>query len=326
MRVLITGATGFIGRHLLTRLIQRGDDVRVLAVPGTTGDLVGVNRTDVILGSLADRALLARACRDRQVVVHLAAKVTGTSAADFRSVNIEGTRNLLDGAKQARVQRFVHMSSTAVYGLTPFPVMWPITEDSPLAAHGSRGVRLYGWSKIESERAVRTAHRAWGLEYVIIRPTVVYGSGAVGARRLLLTLLPTPALMWIEFAPGGVVQWMHVSDLVRLILRAMVHRGAANDVFTAAGPRALTITQLSLELRRALGSIWAAPAALSPRGPTVMVAPFAMTKAAQRLGFSPEVGIREGLREMFGREQAAPPPGFNGGGRDDGAIESDGRV
>jgi UDP-glucose 4-epimerase len=314
MKVLLTGATGFIGRRLLARLVDESNEVCVLALPDTVKDLVQTKQVRVVVGSLSDREVLARAARHIDVVVHLAAKVTGLALNEFRVVNVEGTSHLLDASVQARVKRFVYMSSTAVYGLAPFLVMWPIAEDSPLAAHGSRGLRLYGWSKIEAEKAVVRAHEASGMDYVILRPTVVYGRGAVGAERLLSLLMQFPQRMRFEIAPNGVIQWIHVSDLVELTIRAIGDRAAVNQVFNAAGATANSLPEVSAALRSVLGQFWQFPVP-TWMPPAPLVAPFAIDKARQLLRFSPRVRIRDGLAEMFGRRAGGGP-----GQRENGVV------
>jgi nucleoside-diphosphate-sugar epimerase len=297
MKVLLTGGTGFIGRHVLSRLLRDGADVRLLALPGTTEGLARHAKLTVLLGSLSDREMLSRAARSTDVVVHLAAKVTGYVPRDFRSVNIEGTRNVLDASVAARVGRFVYMSSTAVYGLAPFPAMWPITEDSPQAAHGSRTLRLYSWSKIEAEKLVQRAAEQRRLEFVIVRPTVVYGPGATGAQRLLAALFRYPKIVGFEVAPNGVLQWMHVDDLVEMMARTLTRKACVNQAFNAAG----TVVTLR-DVAAALGgvSVQRRPlrgAALNGARP--WPPPFSMEKAKRLLKFAPAIPLVDGLRSLF---------------------------
>jgi nucleoside-diphosphate-sugar epimerase len=215
------------------------------------------------------------------------------------------------------------MSTTAVYGLAPFPIMWPIAEDSPLAAHGSRTLRLYGWSKIEAEKAVIRTHQLNGLEYAILRPTVVYGSGSIGAERLLSMLVQFPNLMRFEVAPNGVIQWMHVSDLVELMTRTMRDRAAANQVFNAAGGAAVSLVEVSAALRMLLGPAWAPLAPLVPPPARSHVPPFAIAKARRLLRFQPRMQIVEGLAEMFG---SADGDGVRSGGDGAGRAPTMGTV
>lgn len=105
MRVLLTGATGFIGSHVLDRLVARGDQVRVLALPETVEQVRYCAGVSIVAGSLSDRDLLAGAARETEVVYHLGGLLPGSPPEETRIVNTQGTENLLYGCVRGRVRR-----------------------------------------------------------------------------------------------------------------------------------------------------------------------------------------------------------------------------
>ena len=116
MRVLVTGGTGFVGSHLIERLIARGDRVHALVRAGSRRDVVESFGAEVLTGDLDDAAALAAACEDCEVIYHCAARVDFEGSEDeFQRTTVEGTRRLVNAARQAGVRRFVQVSSCGVF-------------------------------------------------------------------------------------------------------------------------------------------------------------------------------------------------------------------
>ena len=260
MKVCLTGATGFIGRYVLERLLARDDEVVVLALPETIEQLPHRDGVQVVAASLEDPDALAEATREAEVVYHLAALLPGSDPRDLFRVNVDGTENLLRATPEG--VRFVFTSSVAVYRPAPWPFMWPITEDHPQAAYANEGLRSYGQSKIDAEQRILRAHDERGLEYVILRPTATYGPGAQYAERLL----QHATRPWGGWAPGagwgmppwlqpgdlaeygaeyGVLQSVHVRDLADAVVRAGTVSEAANEVINVAGGEVFTPQQVA---------------------------------------------------------------------------------
>jgi dihydroflavonol-4-reductase len=169
--VLVTGATGFLGRELVRRLRARGDDVRILARPiSRLGDLAG--QVEVTHGNVLDTASVAAAVKGRDLVFHTAGLVS-TLASEHRAmfaVNVDGTRNVLEAARQAGVQRVVYTSSSYAVGHTldgralNEQAVW---EDPGVA---------YARSKRRAEDAAFAVARG-GLPLVVVNPSFVLGPG-----------------------------------------------------------------------------------------------------------------------------------------------------
>ena len=170
LRILITGGSGFLGINLARYLLERGHSVRTL-------DLVEFDyadcrdRVDWIVGDIRDAAMAQRACKDIDIVVHAAAALPLYSPEDIRTTDIDGTRRMLEAAQANGVQRFVMISSTAVYGI---PDHHPLFEDDKLI-----GVGPYGQAKIAAEE-VCLEYRKQGMCVPIIRPKSFVGPERLG--------------------------------------------------------------------------------------------------------------------------------------------------
>lgn len=177
--LLVTGAGGFLGRHVVPELARAGWALRVLLRPGRpVPPWCQGPRLEAHPGDLDDPASLAAACRGVGTVVHLAARLnvpleTGQEKERLMEVNARGTARLLEACREAGVGEFVLLSSVAAMGDPPRGVV--ATETLPPAPD-----RVYGTSKLEAERAAGEARRTWGLKSVILRPVVVYGEGDRG--------------------------------------------------------------------------------------------------------------------------------------------------
>ena len=174
-RYLITGGAGFLGINLTRYLLARGNEV-------VTFDLAEFDYEDVkdqvqhVKGDIRDRAALDRAMAGINVVVHTAAALPLYKQEDIFTTDIDGTRNVIDSAFSHQVDRFIHISSTAVYGI---PDHHPLLEDDKLD-----GVGPYGKAKIMAEQ-VCAAYRAQGKCVTIIRPKSFVGPERLGVFALL---------------------------------------------------------------------------------------------------------------------------------------------
>ena len=217
MRIAVTGATGFIGRHVVAHLTGRGDSV-------------------VAVGRPLERKPLLRAFHHADTVVHLAGIVSTTRDEEYARVNVDLARVVAEAARDSGA-RLVHVSSLAAAG--PAPPDAPRTETDPPAP-----MTAYGRSKLEGERAIASVP---GLRAIVLRPGVVYGSGD---RALLpLFVLATYGVLPLIGRRGAAYTFVHVSDVVRTIAAA-VDRQEINDV-VSVGYREPVTTRALLEGVRA---------------------------------------------------------------------------
>jgi 2-alkyl-3-oxoalkanoate reductase len=168
--VLVTGATGFVGSHVAEALARSGEAVRALARPGADTSFLERLGAGIVRGDMSDLASLKSAMEGVDVVVHCAAKVGDWGHVDeFRKVNVEGLRALLDATLGKPLHRFVHISTLGVYEARHH---YGTDETEPLP---ERHIDGYTQSKVEAERLALQYHRKQGVPVVILRPGFVYG-------------------------------------------------------------------------------------------------------------------------------------------------------
>ncbi|HSH45745.1 MAG TPA: NAD-dependent epimerase/dehydratase family protein [Longimicrobiales bacterium] len=230
--ILITGATGFVGTHLVEAIARNG--LRARALVRETSDTGALRKHGIerVVGDLTDPAALRRAVRDADTVLHLAAATRSLAPAGFHAVNAEGTGQLVRAMTEAGGGRLVYLSSLAAVGPRRDR---PVRPDDP-----PRPLTVYGSSKLEGERRVRSGV---GVSSAILRAPAVYGPGD---RDLLpFFRLANRGVLPVIGSLERQLQLVHVRDLARAILAAA--RSSATGVFHIAEPRAYTWAQV-LEL------------------------------------------------------------------------------
>jgi len=218
---LVTGATGFIGSHLTRALVERGREVRILTRSACVAPELAA-AVEVVRGDLTDPHSLAPAVAGVDRVFHCAAVVADWGdPAVFRRTNVQGVANLLAASRDAGINRFVHLSTTDVYGFPDAPV-------DEWAGYRYRGW-AYGDTKIDGERLVWQA-RGDGLPVTVIRPANVYGVGSRSFVQQIAEALKAGQMIHLgrrEPAAG----LCHVENLVDCILRAAAHPASVGEVY-----------------------------------------------------------------------------------------------
>jgi nucleoside-diphosphate-sugar epimerase len=227
MTVAITGATGFIGRHLTARLIAGGAAVRSILRPDSPSEAPA--GTTVVRTRLETTAL-ASAFAEAHAVVHLAGVVASASASGYTAVNVAGTRGVAEAARQTGA-RLIHVSSLAAAG--PAAAGAPRSEDDPVEP-----ITSYGRSKLEGERAILDTA---GLDWTILRPGAVYGPGD-------RAMLPLFRLVRHRVVPtigrqDAAFTFVHVTDVVAAITAAIIHH-RPQEIFFVGHPRPVGAREL----------------------------------------------------------------------------------
>jgi nucleoside-diphosphate-sugar epimerase len=207
----ISGGAGFLGLHLARRLLAEGHAVRSLDL-ARLDDPELESAVDELRADVRDPDAAARLTRGADVVVHAAAALPiRGSGREIASVNVDGTRTILEASKRAGARRAVVISSTAVYGI---PKTHPIIEDSPL-----KGVGPYGRSKIEAER-IAGSYGPEGPEVVIVRPKTFLGPERLGVFEILFDWIREGRRIPILGDGANRYQLLDVDDLVDAVLGA----------------------------------------------------------------------------------------------------------
>jgi nucleoside-diphosphate-sugar epimerase len=234
MRVLITGGAGFFGFHMANKLIQHGHEVRLLDIADyIEEDYIGP--VEFHKGDVRDRKVVDRVMHGVDAVIHAAAALPLWPRREIFSVNVEGTRTVLESAQAHGVPRVVFISSTAVYGI---PRKHPILEDDPL-----QGVGPYGESKIQAEQICQS-FRERGLTVTVIRPKTFIGPGRLGVFQILFDWVERGKPIPIIGSGRNRYQLLDVDDLTDAIVLALtVPAEQANDTFNIGAERFGTVRE-----------------------------------------------------------------------------------
>jgi nucleoside-diphosphate-sugar epimerase len=304
----ISGGAGFLGLHLARRLLADGRQVRTLdVVPLDDAELE--RSVEELRGDIRDADRVRELVAGADVVVHAAAALPIQASRDsIRSVNVGGTENVLQAARDAGVRRVVFISSTAVYGV---PEKHPIEEDDPLV-----GVGWYGESKIDAEALCRVA----AVETTIIRPKTFIGPERLGVFEILFDWIREGRRIYILGKGHNRYQLLGVEDLVDAIVRAASAAAAAGETFNVGATEFGTVRSDLQALIDHAGSssrlrpVPAKPAEMALRGLELLrLSPLAewhyrtahrdsfvdVAKAQGLLGWQPRLSNREALIETY---------------------------
>jgi nucleoside-diphosphate-sugar epimerase len=225
-RILVTGATGFLGTYLCREMHGRGLDLTVLARSPARARWLLENDVPVRWGDITSKDACAAAVEGRDVLIHLAAAADVSDPAVNRRVNIDGLQNVLQAAQEGGVKRIVFLSSTCA----------------------GRHLRdAYGDTKLEGEGLVKAS----GLEFTILRPTMIYGRGSKEFDTFINTIRWSPVIPLIGTG-RNVVQPVHVEDAVEVILQAARSPQAIGKTYDLAGATSISFDDFVRLVRRTL--------------------------------------------------------------------------
>jgi nucleoside-diphosphate-sugar epimerase len=313
-RVLITGAGGFTGLALARSLARRGHVVRGLVRnPASAAGLTGAG-IEVLAGDVRDEALVRRALEGVDHVYHLAAvfRRAGVPDSEYRTVHVDATRQLIEAAADAGVQRVIHCSTVGVHGDVRGD--GPATEDAPF-----HPMDIYQQTKLEGEWMARETARRTGVPVTVVRPGPIYGPGD----RRLFKLIGGVARRRFRLLGDGTprFQMVYVEDLIEGFRLAAEHPDAVGRTYILTGAEAPTLLELVDEIARVadvppprlrlpVWPFWLLGAACEVVCVPLRIEPpifrrrvkfftsnrwFDTSRARNELGFAPKMSLREGL-------------------------------
>ncbi len=240
MRALVTGGTGFLGGHLVDRLLARGDQVTALIRSPSRAQRLADLGVKLVKGDLADRDAIAAAVEGQEVVYHSAALTGAVDEAEFLAANRDGTEAIIRAAAKSGSPRFVYISSMAAGG--------PALRGQPISGPVENPVTMYGRSKLAGERVVREAAIPW----TILRPPTIYGPR--DSDNLLTVFRAAKMGIAPMFGDGSMqLSLVHVEDLADAIIRAGTAEGVAGGTFYTNHPEILTGREMIDHIGSALG-------------------------------------------------------------------------
>jgi dTDP-glucose 4,6-dehydratase len=303
-KVLVTGAGGFIGSHLVEALIESGAQVRAFVRYNGRGD-TGLLRQlspeyyaqlEIIHGDLRDSDAIFGALRGIDTVYHLGALIaipySYVHPRETIDTNVTGTLNVLMAAREHGTRRIVHTSTSEVYGTARFV---PITESHPL-----QGQSPYSASKIGADKIVESFHLSFGLPTVTVRPFNTYGprqSARAVIPATIVQALTQPVVRLGDLRPTRDLNY--VGDTVAGFLRAGAVDAAIGKTINLSNNDEISIGALAQKIIAIIGrplEIETDAARLRPTGSEVLQLHGDNTLARELLGWQPQVGLDEGLR------------------------------
>jgi dihydroflavonol-4-reductase len=316
MDILITGGNGFLGRNLAAALIERGDNVRVLALPSEDTSCLEERGVKIFRGDVRNHDQLVAPMRNAHSVFHLAAMMgSWRPIQEYYEVNVAGTENVCRTVLEAGVTRLVHVSSAMVYNMTAGR---PVTESDLLRPLDEP----YSKTKAQGDMLVQRMIAQHRLPAVIIRPTTLFGPGDhLNFGRIADRVRARKGL--IMGSGNNRVPFVYVTDVVQGLLLALRHEQAVGEIYNIASDQPLTQKALLSSIAQELGvaephihvpyHLLYAAAYTAERTATLSghrISPFitrhgvklygadnqvSIDKAHRHLGYTPQMPLRKGI-------------------------------
>ena len=303
---LVTGGAGFIGSHIVKELVRQGQSVRVLdnLSGGKLENLAPVkDKIHFIQGDICDFSDVLDACGAVDYVLHHAALISVAESMEkpqeTGEINVQGTINVLEAARQSGVKRVVFASSAAVYGTRP---ELPYKETTPIDCQSP-----YAWSKQAGAELCQLYTKAYGLEAVALRYFNVYGTGqnpnsayaAVIAKFMQLAAENKP--LGIDWDGLQSRDFVNVADVVQANLLA-AQKGVAGEIYNVASGRTHTLLELADTIEKVSGR--KLERISRPKRAGDVHESSADISKIRALGFEPRVSLEEGLKAMWQEKMA----------------------
>ncbi len=303
---LVTGGCGFIGSHIVKELVRQGQQVTVLdnLSGGKLENLTSVqDKIAFIKGDICDFSDVIDACSGVDYVLHLAALISVAESMakpqETAEINVQGTVNVLEAAKQCGVKRVVFSSSAAVYGTRP---ELPYKEDTPIDCQSP-----YAWSKQAGAELCQLYTKAYGLEAVALRYFNVFGTGqnpnsayaAVIAKFMQLAAENKP--LGIDWDGLQSRDFVSVKDVVQANILAAT-KGVPGEIYNVASGRTYTLLELADTIEKVSGR--KLERVSRPKRPGDVHESSADISKIRAIGYVPHVTLEEGLREMWAEKMA----------------------
>lgn len=310
--VLVTGAGGFIGSHLVEALLERKARVRALVRYNSRGHWGHLEKLppeqlgqlDVHLGDVTDPFYVRELVRDVEIVFHLAALIgipySYIAPASYVETNVKGTLHVLEACRSERIARLLHTSTSEVYGTA---IYTPIDERHPL-----QGQSPYAASKIAADKLAESYYRSFGLPVAIARPFNTYGP-----RQSARAVIPTVVSQLLK---GDAVHlgnlevvrdFTFVSDIVRGMIAITETAACVGQVTNLGSGRGITVGALVQEIGQVMKKhpqVRVDEARLRPERSEVFELICDNSRARSLLGWKPQTLLHEGLQEVVRYVQA----------------------
>ncbi len=308
VKVLVTGAGGFIGSHLCEHLVQTGADVRAFLHYNSLnhwGNLEllhadVLSKMDIVRGDLADPFSIEQAVKGRGVIFHLGSLIaipySYAAPHQYVSTNVQGTVNLLEACRRHNVEKVVHTSTSEVYGTALYT---PMDEAHPLQAQSP-----YSASKISADKMVESYHRTYGLPAAVVRPFNTYGPRQ-SARAVIPTII-SQALERDAICLGSLTpvrDLTFVDDTVAGFLAVAGSNECTGQVVNLGSGKGISIGDLACMILECMGKkhlpVVSEEDRKRPETSEVFELVSDNRKAGRLCGWTPKVGLRDGVERTI---------------------------
>ncbi len=320
---LVTGATGFLGSHLVERLLEHGHEVRVLARKSSDISFLKTTSARIFFGDIEDYDSLPSALKGVDIVYHAAARVTpGWGAWKwFESSIIKGTDNMLRASVKAGVPRFLHVSTGSVHGKL-CEGDTPVCEDTPCSVTFCPEA-YYDYAKVEAEKVAFDYHKKGKIQVSMIRIATIYGPRDRLLADRVYRHMSAPIIVWPgESNPRYSI--VYATDAVDLAILAATSDHAQGEIYNVADSHAVRLREFAAAMLKAMGGpkpqmtipysvayVWCTLMEMWSRLRKVEEMPYLTrsglhfvnkgiyldgTKAREKLGWKPKITLEEGTR------------------------------
>ena len=251
-KILITGASGFIGANLMKELVSLGYDVRGTIRQNTTNSKNSLKKNYIYINDFSSDINWSHALYEIDTIIHCAgisgekSKENFLSMSKFRSVNVNGTKKLAEQAAKHGIKRIIFLSSIKVYGEK--------SDNLNLISYNNKifTETNYSRSKYEAEEEIKKISKSSNLEYVIIRLPAVYGAGTKGNFLRIMKLLKNSIPI-----PLGNIQnkrsFISINNLIDFLILCVTNKSAVNQTFLVSDNQDLSTTELIIKIANAMG-------------------------------------------------------------------------
>jgi uncharacterized protein YbjT (DUF2867 family) len=228
VKVFLTGATGFVGKHMLRRLLDEGHDVRALVRDPQKPSLAKHSKIEFVPGDIVEGTRLDEGMQGCDAVIHLVGIIVEKGSNTFERVHHLGTRNVVEVAKRTGVKRFVQMSALGVR---------------------ADGVAPYQTTKWKGEEEVRQS----GIPFCILRPSLIFGEGDGFVTQMMATMRSAPLFRPVPGDGTPKFRPIAVEDVTTCFARALTYEAATNQTIDLGGADELTLNRVLSEIARCAG-------------------------------------------------------------------------
>jgi nucleoside-diphosphate-sugar epimerase len=237
MKTLVTGGTGFIGRHLVKALVEGGRDVKCLIRKTSQNNNLENLAVELACGDLLDKDSLNNAVSGVNIIYHLGGEVYSPKVKDYYKINVQGTKNLLEACLSHRIEKFIYFSSIAAAGPNPNRCKLLSEEDA------CNPITPYGKSKLEAELSVRNFSNTYGFSAAILRLPIVYGPGQSGDVTRIFEMIKRGH--FIYFGNGENIKSLcHIKNVIYGSILVEAYKESMSEIFYLADDHPHTIKEI----------------------------------------------------------------------------------